>query len=251
MLSDQEFSDEMKEAEYDLIEDYHHQRLTPQERTRAEAAFGKRSLAQHIPGAGEIPRNKSRAIARRARLSLLAAAMLLIAFSAWLTASRFWKTASPSHTLAQAPANPSASRASPPPATPKGVPRNSTAVLLLVSGVSRGPDATTLYLHRATKNILVQWVVPGHLKQDNFLLVLRQNRTTLAAVPQRKPLKSVDGSSIAEFDLPAALLWSKHRSQALILIRSTSANKSVLDEFPIQIIRESEKETANTPAKTP
>lgn len=241
MLSDQEFSDEMKEAEYDLIEDYHHGRLTPEEHSRTETAFGRRRLAECAPVHRRSPAAglQGDGIRRAKRLSLIAAAMLVVVISGWFAVSHLWRKPEPSQGPVQASLKLPESKSSSPGAEPTASRRDQTAVLLLLSGASRGVAENTLQLHQATKNILVQWVVPNGLKESRFVLVLKQGRRTLATAQQTGPLKRTDGSSIAEFQLPAAKLQTESQFQALLLIRSAHANDRVLEELPIRVMRES------------
>lgn len=55
VLSDQDFSDQLQEAEYDLIDDYHAARLRHSERRRVEKAFPRERLIElSAPYTGRI-----------------------------------------------------------------------------------------------------------------------------------------------------------------------------------------------------
>lgn len=237
MLTDQEFSDEIQEAEYDLMEDYHHGRLTKDERSRAEAAFGRRQLVRRVrmnrmnrpAGAQGTSAGWGR------RLSLVATAMLLVALSGWFAASHLWRKPEQSRSLEQAPSNVPGAGVTSPEVTKHGI-ASSEKVVLLLSGVSRGVAGDTLRMHDATKDVLVQWVVPRSLRQNRFVLELQRGGETLTTVAQAGPLKSMDGSSIAEFHLPAARFRRGAPSHVLVLIREASGKGAVVEEFPVRVV---------------
>lgn len=247
LLADQEFSDEMQEAEYDLIEDYRQGRLAPEQRQRAKKALGRSLLTK------QIPTGKSQAVFQPKtahkgwgmRLSL-AGAIVLVLFAGWFAVRHFAGNTQPSQSRAKASVNPPATtariqdsgeKADLPPPVMKRAAKRETEVLLLASGISRGAEGAMLELQPATKDVLVQWVIPENINGDDFELVVRGNGETLAAVPQLGPLQRVDGTRIVEFHLRAAVLQAESPSGFLLLIRRMGLHGAVVREIPLKVIR--------------
>jgi len=243
LLTDQDFSDQLQEAEFDLIEDYHAGRMTDDERRRTEAAFSPERLRQRpslerainqprLPPAG-LKTGRETA-SPRLRWAIAAAALAICVAGGWFIASRL-------HTQSGLPRM--ARKATPGGNTGKhstsgGAPGDTTAVLVLAADVTRGPGGPVLDLLPSTRAILVQWVVPSPTQAQRFYLSISRDGRILSTTQQDGDLTKIDGREVASFRLaPSMFAGVPAESQVMMLIRNADAPRSSEAEFTVSVLR--------------
>ncbi|HEX4039919.1 MAG TPA: hypothetical protein VHX37_17825 [Acidobacteriaceae bacterium] len=237
MLAESDFSDQMQEAEYDLIDDYHAGRLEPAERRRAEAALTPERLSRSAPPFsgrrdGEVPRrSESRAWLR---WSAAAVALAVLGFAGWSLVALHRARNLP-HVVARTRPEGSSGGGNGPTAPGSGN-GNSTAVLLLASDVTRGPGGLSLDLHPSTSTVIVQWVVPPQTGARSFQLSVTKEGKVLGVEAQDGGVKTISGHQVAEFRVdPAVFAVSGAAAHCLLLIRSGEAGSPVVAEFSVVV----------------
>lgn len=241
MLMEQEFSDQMQDAQYDLIDDYRAGRLTPEERRRVEAALPKKELLQGISTSTEKPISSALPMPRSgvSRFKFLWAAtavsITVLALAGWLFLSR---SVQPIRRTTEHMAR---GHAAPPANTPALSPssgtHDTTAVLLLASDATRGAEGVALNLELSTKDILVQWVASPSAT-GRFRLLVSKNGKILSTVYQDGNAKLVAGRKVLEFHVPPSAFRS-HASESmfLVVIQTSNAPYSVEAQFPVSVSR--------------
>lgn len=244
MLADQVVSDQLEEAKYDLIDDYHAGRLGAGERRRVEAAFAPEQLSHGsalLPLAGRARRPPPRRMPTAGARSGwwlgygLAACFALLVAVGWLlfrehrAATQPLVSTTPSAT---SPGNPAKSAIA---NTPAGQSEpDTTAVLLLAPEVARGTAIVTLPLRPSTRTILAQWVVPPDISAKRFSLAVTSRGRTVVTTPQSGTLTRIDGSKVAEFHLDPAT-FRGNSVHYLFLVRADDAPSEVQAEIPVVI----------------
>ncbi len=240
MLADQDFSDLLQEAEYDLTDDYRAARLSPDERARVEAALGAERLAQSarvsphatppVASPKRIPPQSSYLL----RWSLAAA--VLVAASGWFAFDHYMPAGNGLPHAAGVVAPGAASGQGEPQSGPApGEDKNSSVVLLLASNVTRGSGALPLNLSPSTRTVIVQWVVPTHTSSRSFQLSVTRDGKVVET-EQQQDLQTIDGQLVAEFRVnPALFATGSSGSSLLLLIRGGGPNTPVVAEFPVSV----------------
>jgi hypothetical protein len=234
LLAEQDFSDQLQEAEYDLIDDYHAGLL--------EAAFSPHRLAQSLSptlqrgvvspssSTGQYP-SRSRWFLR---WSLAAATLTICIACGWFLVLHLHTTQRPQTAQEAVPPTHSGqpSRSHP----PEG---EATAVLLLASEVTRGPAGPTLELHPFTRVIEVEWLAPDERSPQSFALSVSVEGRILTKVKQDGPLKEVDGKRAAIFHLaPSVFTDNSADSHFLFMIGTDEVSQSVPAEFAVSVLRQ-------------
>jgi hypothetical protein len=238
MLRDQEFSDSLEEAEYDLLDDYHAHRLAPEQSDRVRRAFPLDLLQQEdfpyfplsevktMPSPAPITDRPTAGRRGRGHWSWVVAAIaasLVLAISAGRAFRHFRPTPGPnvvSTALRGLPMN--ASRPAPMDAKTPAQETASTgqsgthahaphaaatsAFLLLTPEVVRGGAEHSVQLPRGVRTLHVQWVVPRRVKGKGFVLRVVSGRSVRATAQQRGPLQYTKGGPVADFDVDASSL---------------------------------------------
>jgi anti-sigma factor RsiW len=250
MVNDETFSDQLEEAEYDLIDDYRAHRLSTLERSRVEKAFSREQLMRALPAA--TPQLQRRSAAQpiqrqntshstsawpRLWLPMAATALVLLAATSWFVGSRHLRQHKDNYAAATsgtahfpaAPANNTASLHTLPNAA-------ATAVLLLGTEVTRGTPAAKLQLPPAVTTLRVQWMVPQQENETAFCLSVAKNGKVLKAVTQHGGLHDVGGSRVAEFLLAAQdIPRQKNDARYLFIVSSAASRHEVIGEYPVAV----------------
>lgn len=251
MLVDQAFSDQLQEAEYDLIDDYHALRLSPAERRRVRAAFSREQLSVG-PLSALQPRPSRSALrpwlrsqsAWRFRLAVAAAILVFFTATGWLAVSRYFRA--PAVLRSAAPATPAPPFAAPgetasPPASAHAASQaqdNTTALLLLVADVTRGAEGALLELHPFTRVVRVQWTVPPGISAQRFSLTVAQSGKILARVQQHEALQTVGNTRVAEFRVDASTFAGVRSDPHFLLLVSMNGSSGSLEaEYPVFVSR--------------
>lgn len=243
IVSDQEFSDRIADAEYDLLDDYCGGRLARTERRRVEKAFSpgelrsSSALSLQRPGA---PARPSGAVSRW--LSLGIASLVLVSAGLLLLLIHLHKAQAPAPMATTRPAQDTGPQAPPIPVPTAG--HDSTpsargashllAVLLLQPAIARGETTSVLELAHSTQVVRVQWVVPDDVTARKFTLSVTRGGAVLKTIAQRGTLQVIGGSLAAEFDL-AANVFAKSPEDArfLFILYTDDAPHSVVGEYPV------------------
>lgn len=239
VLSDQDFSDELREAQFDLIEDYHAGRLSSQERRRADAAFSAERLRQEpsLARASALssalqPRVAGKVPHPWLRWSVAAGMLVLCVVGGWFLVSHF---ALERRSLTARDSVSPADAGKPVAAPASG---GTTAVVLLAADAMRGAGSPTLELRPSTRSILVQWVVPAGTGAERFSLSVGEGHGILATVRQDGDRQSIDGHEVVSFRLDrSSLAAATPGSQLLMLIRSTDPSRPSEAEFTVSLSR--------------
>jgi hypothetical protein len=239
MLADTDFSDQLRQAEFDLIDDYRAGRLDPAERLRAEAALTPEQRSSPQAHAAPVTKRRpaSPAFRLRDRGSWLywpaaAVSLAILVFCGWLFVSLHRPDNRPPAVARTGPGVSSGHGSLP--AAPVS---EDTAVLLLVSDVTRGPDGLSLDLHSSTRKVIVQWIVPPNAASRNFQLSVTKNGKVLDSEPQEEELKNISGHQIAEFHVDPNVFRSKDsQSHFLLLITAKNAHSPTAAEFSVNVL---------------
>ena len=125
------------------------------------------------------------------------------------------------------------------PSTPHSSGGESTAILLLASGVTRGPEGPTLELHPFTRVIEVEWVAPPDESVQSFVLSISVNGKILAKVKQDGPLKTVEGKRVAIFHLtPPVFTGNPPDSHFVFILGADDIPHSAPAEFAVSVSRQ-------------
>jgi anti-sigma-K factor RskA len=236
MLTDQDFSDELQEAEFDLIDEFHDGALTPAERRRVETALPADRLARPLRAVRHHPTTSYRsardAWPRWLAIIGAAAAVLLVLvwpFAQWLT--RPHQSQSGALQAALSPMQPS-----PTPAISNDSQNSATAVLLLTPDVSRGTNSPELRLLPSTRSVLVQWVLPAGTSSGPFTLSINEGSLNAITVRQDGNLRSIDGQRLAVFHL-SPFAFPKHPASThmLLTIRNEASPGRLQGEFQAEL----------------
>jgi hypothetical protein len=249
MIGDQEFSDQIAEAEYDLIDDYRANRLAPAQNRRVEKAFASAELVRR-------PASISRGSKAPAKVQaapsvnlfpwrLVGAALLACSLvGALLVVIHLQKTRTVAPVAVSHPAQ------NPEPKLPDGtsvpptasVPAQSepgadqVAVLVLLPAIGRGTQAPVLELQPSTEAVRVQWIVPDGSTAEAYTLSITREGTTLQTIAQHGPLRKLGDSLVAEFDFaPAEFVMPTADVQLLFSIRTVDAPHSEVGEYPVMV----------------
>jgi hypothetical protein len=241
LIGDQDFSDRIAEAEYDLIDDYRTGRLTPVERRRVEKAFSSMELQ---PASARSSDTSKAPAPLSVRWLPLGAASMTCVLAALLLAIYFYKTQSLSPVAVshptQQPQQPAPSVTAVSPSTSgsaqvKPGAGHSLAVLLL-QPVVRGAVAPVLKLWPATQTVRVQWVVPEGAAAQSFTLSVTRKGTILGTIAQKAPLRRIGNSLVAEFDLPPAVFAkAPQNAQFLFVVSTGDASRTAMGEYPVMV----------------
>lgn len=244
LLTDDEFSDRMQAAEYDLLDDYRANRLTADVRGRVERAFSREELRQSpfIPqtnvaqGAGL--RRPAPRFSLAFRLTCAAAACVVAVIVSWLIALHVRPDSSTQSAVSRAVA-PSMPRDSGNSSTrtvdSASHSTDETAVLLLAPAVTRGGASAQLELRPLTHSIKVQWLVPSHLAGCTFSLLIQRNGKNVAVVPA-SDVQHVGGADVEEFNLPRAVFSAAGtHARYIFLVRKYGATTATEAEFAVRI----------------
>ena len=253
VLSDQDFSDQLQEAEYDLIDDYHAARLRHSERRRVEKAFPRERLIElSAPYTGRIE-NQEGAFTKNAgsrstqwlgaRL-FLASAILAVVVVASLSSYLYLRSRTSRLVAAQ---RTTAERQSPPSIpSGKGAPqsqpgsladeRAATATLVLFGDAVRGAISSTLELHPDTRTVTVQWVVPPGNSETAFQLSIVHDNSPVIAVKQTG-IQQMDGRRVVEFPLkPSDFAMRSSEAHDLFVIRTGAAGHAIEGEYSVLVL---------------
>jgi hypothetical protein len=203
MFREAEFSAQLEEAEYDLLDDYYHARLSPEDRARVEEAFSASERARALILRAPAP--VVRAPVRRAgffSMPVLAlsfgALVVVFALGLWLHGRQ---RSSPS-VATNVPKLPEIATATPSASAPSP---QTVATLLLTPEVTRDASALRLVLTPQTNGVRVQWVLPSETLGDKFELTVT-TRSGASVVRANGEVSVVEGQRLVEFSLPAAEL---------------------------------------------
>lgn len=233
MLTDQDFSDELQEAEFDLIDDFHAGALSPAERHRVEKALPADRLALPL-GTAARDRSTAHQPARRLRIMIAAAAVAVLLVLIWPFARLLpWSHRSRPATLRTALPSVSGSAT----AGESNVSEDSaTAVLLLTPDVSRGTNGPELRLLPSTHSVLVQWVLPAGTPSGPFTLSVNEGSANAITVRQDGSLRSIDGQRLAIFRLsPSAFPKNPASTHMLLTIRNEAPPGRLQGEFQAEL----------------
>ncbi len=240
MLADQGFSDELREAEFDLIEDYHTRRLTADDHRRAERAFSQERLRDRPPMARPENGLHSHAEAETGirssrpwlRWSFAAAVMAICVVGGLFLALRIY-TPQIHHPMTARRATPAGSSS-----TPSLTEGDTTAVVLLASDATRGEGGPTLELRSITRSILIQWAVPAGTRAQRFILSVSDNGNILTSVQQDGVLQEVDSRKVASFRLaPSAFEKMPAGTRVLMVVQSARDSPSSEAEYTVSVSR--------------
>jgi len=241
MLTDQNFSDELQEAEFDLIDEFHAGTLTPAEGRRVEAALPADRLEGPL---GAKSRTQTRADGTIAHRSMRAAWPRRFAFAGAAAAALTVLIWPLGRRLARSlPSQPGTLQASLP-KTPVPSTRvassdaqdSATAVLLLTPDVSRGDHTPELRLLPSTQSVLVQWVLPAGTSSGPFMLTVNEGSTNVLTVHQGGSLRSIEGQRLAVFEV-ARSAWPNNpvSTHLLLTIRNEAPPNALQGEFQIRL----------------
>jgi hypothetical protein len=240
MLADQDFSDQLSDAEFDLLDDYRAGRLSADDARRTRKAFAPERLAQ-FPSPNltvGFTGTSEKATARRGT-SPFSGRLLAVTAAAFVVAALGWFVALHSHS-ARNHSQQTVQMAS----TAKGssndsgpIEAASTATLLLAPSVTRGPGEASLTMLPETKLVLVEWPVPVGAQARTFSLSLGRGHEVLATVPQNGELRQEGGQEVAEFQLaPSAFGNQSDWRRLFLLIRSNNPAKDIEGEYSVSIL---------------
>jgi len=247
ILTDNEFSNRMQEAEYDLLDDYRAGRLNSAVRLQVERAFFRDELRQPLPFASRTNGQHAIVSSRPAprfslafRFACAVAALVLIAVAGWvLTVHLHSGTAFPAHAARTSPAPSSLPQDSSKPSTPTAVSSShlpgETAVLLLAPAVTRGGLSAQLELRPTTRTVLVQWLVPSDLAGCTFSLLVQRNGKEVALVPASN-VQHVGGSDVEGFSLPRTVFSAVGpHVHYVFLVRKSGMAPATEAEFTVRV----------------
>ena len=201
MFREAEFSAQLEEAEYDLLDDYRRARLSPGDRARVEEAFSTSERARALVLPAPVP--AVRTPVRRA--GFFSMPVLALSFGALLVvfALGLWQherqQPSPA-VVTNVPKLPEIATTTPPVAAPSP---QIMATLLLTPEVTRDASALQLVLAAQTAGVRVQWVLPSETRGDRFELRVT-TRSGAQVVSASGEASVVEGQRLVEFSLPAA-----------------------------------------------
>jgi hypothetical protein len=233
MLIDQNFSDELQEVEFDLIDDFHARSLSSADRRRVEKALLADRLALPV---GTTPRVRHTAYppARRTWLMVAAGAVAVLLVLVWSFARRLPLShrSQPALLRAGVPSTPGSTASN----ESDGAGDSMTAVLLLTPDVSRGADGAELRLLPSTRSVLVQWVLPAQTSSGPFILTVNQRAANAVTVPQEGSLRTVDGQRLAIFHVSRSAFPKGPASMPLLLtIRKEAPPNGLQGEFQVRL----------------
>jgi anti-sigma-K factor RskA len=225
MFREVEFSTQLEEAEYDLLDDYRHARLSPGDRARVEEAFSasERARALMLRAPAPVVRTPVR------RAGFFSMPVLALSFGALLVAFALglWlhgrQRPSPA-VVTNVPKLPEIAAATPSPQI--------MATLLLTPEVTRDTSALQLVLTPQTDGVRVQWVLPSETRGDKFgLTVTTRSGTSVMSVGGE--VSVVEGQRLVEFDLPAAELHPGEGYQFIV----NDTHHTAVREYRVTVAR--------------
>ena len=241
IICDQDFSDQIAEAEYDLLDDYCAGRLARAERRRVERAFSHEELrggsVRSVQRLGTTARARGAALRR---LSLGIASLALASAGLLLFFIHLHKAPPAAASRPAQGAGPQVSSATPVPSagsgsTPSAQGANHLlAVLLLQPAIARGGTSSVLELAPSTQVVRVQWVVPDGVTARAFTLSVTREGVILKTIAQRRNLQKIGGDLIAEFDLaPGVFAKSREDARFLFIVYTDDAQHTAVGEYPV------------------
>jgi len=241
IICDQDFSDQIAEAAYDVLDDYRAGRLARAERRRVEKAFSQAELQGGAAQGIDLAKTPARGGLRWfpwAIASLACVSMGLLVLFIHLHKAQAPAPNSVAHSAEKPGPQPSsATRVGPPGSGSSTATHGSSkllAVLLLQSAVARGGSSAVLALDPSTQVVRVQWVVPDGVAARAFTLSVTRDGTILEAIAQRRSLQKIGGSLEAEFDLGAAVFAkSPEDARFLFVVYTHDASHTAVGEYPV------------------
>lgn len=241
IICDQEFSDQIAEAAYDVLDDYRAGRLARAQRRRVEKAFSPAELRSGSGRGFELPKTPAPATQRWFPIGI--ASLACLAISLLLLFIHLHKASVPAPISAThsaekpGPQSPSATPVAPSGSGSPTAPQSSRqllAVLVLRSAVARGGTAPVLELNSSTKVVRVQWVVPDDSTARAFTLSVTREGVILKTIAQRRNLQKIGGNFEAEFDLaPGVFAKSPEDSRFLFIVYTNDAPRTAVGEYPV------------------
>jgi hypothetical protein len=244
IICDQDFSDQIAEAAYDVLDDYRAGRLARAERRRVEMAFSRAELQSGSDRTVDLSKTTRPASHAALRwLPLEVASLAFVSAGLLLFFIHLHKTQPSVPVAASLPAEkprPQVSSATPVPPSGSG---SSTAtqranrlvaVLLLQPAVARGGAASVLELEPSTHVVRVQWVVPDGVTARAFTLSVTREGGILKTIAQRRNLHNIGANLVAEFDLaPAVFAKSPEDAHFLFIVYTDDTPHTAIGEYPV------------------
>jgi hypothetical protein len=241
IICDQDFSDQIAEAAYDVLDDYRAGRLAHAQRRRVEKAFSRTEL-RSCPNRG-FELRKAQGPPRLRWFPLGIASLACLSMGLPLLFIHLHKAHAPGPVAATHSAEkPGSEPASATPAAPSGsgsstAPQDSNrllAVLLLQSAVTRGGTSTVLELAPSTQAVRVQWVIPNGVTARAFTLSVTRRGVILKTIGQRRNLHKIGGNLEAEFDFdPGVFGKSPEGAGFLFIVSADDAPHTAVGEYPV------------------
>jgi hypothetical protein len=241
VICDQDFSDRIAEAAYDLLDDYRAGRLARAQCRRVEKAFSQAELRSGLDRGREVP--KTSAPARLRWFPLGIATLACLSMGLLLFFIHLHKAQAPIPVAASHPAESPGPQHSPAtPVAPSGSGSSTAtqssnqllAVLLLQSAVTRSGTSSVLELHPSTQVVRVQWVVPDGVTARAFTLSVTRDGVILKSAAQRRSLQKIGGNLEAEFDLASGIFAkSPEDARFLLIVHTDDTPHNAVGEYPV------------------
>ncbi len=243
IICDQDFSDQVAEAAYDVLDDYRAGRLARAQRRRVEKAFSPAELQGGSDRRFLLPKTPARATLRWLPLGIASLACvsmgLVLLFIHLHRAPAPVPNAAAHSTGKPSPQPSSATRVGPPgsgSSTATHGSSRSLAVLLLQSAVARGGTSAVLKLDPSTQVVRVHWVVPDGLTTRAFTLSVTRGGVILKTTAQRRDLQKIGGNLEAEFDLaPGIFAKPSEDARFLFVVYTDDAAHTAVGEYPVTV----------------
>jgi hypothetical protein len=241
IICDQDFSDQIAEAEYDVIDDYHAGRLESAQRRRVEKAFSRAELRSGSDRGLELSKAPAPATLRWLPLGIASLACLSIGLLVLFIYLHKAQTPAPvavTHSAEKPGSQPSSAAPAAPssPGSSKATQDSNRllAVLLLQSTVTRGGTSSVLELAPSTQMVHVQWVVPDGVTTRAFTLSVTRRGVILKTIAERPTLQKIGGKLEAEFDLaPGVFAKSPKDARFLFIVYTDDAPHTAVGEYPV------------------
>lgn len=241
MICDQEFSDQIAEAAYDLLDDYRAGRLANAERRRVEKSFSGAELRSGSDRRVEEPKKPARVTLRWFPLGIASLACLsmgLLALFIHLHKAQAPASISATHSAEKPGAQPSSATRIAPSGSGSSTGTHGSnrllAVLVLQSAVARGGTSSVLELGPSTQLVRVQWVVPDDVTARAFTLSVTREGAILKTIAQRGNPQKIGDSLEAEFDLPPGIFAKSAGDAHLLFVVSTNdPSHTAVGEYPV------------------
>ncbi len=242
IICDQDFSDQIAEAAYDVVDDYRAGRLERAERRRVEKAFPRAELQGGSDPGFELAKTPDRRRMRWFPIAIASFACLSMGLLALFIDLHKAQAPAPTSSATPSAEKPGTQPSSATRVAPSGVGSSTPtrgsnqllAVLLLQSAVARGETSSVLELAPSTQVVRVQWVVPDGLTQRDFTLSVTREGGILKTVAQRRDLQKIGGSLEAEFDLPPGVFGkSPENAHFLFIVSKVDPSHTAVAEYPV------------------